>query len=140
MQAADCITHEGVVEEIKKQSLIVSIVKKSACAMCHAKEACTSLDQSDQRIEINNFDPDLKPGDRVVLKMQKSMGPMAVFLAYGLPFIMFLVGLIVIFQLTKSEAYSGLGSLLIIAIYYLVLRLFRKKIQSTFHFEVEKYY
>ncbi len=140
MQTIDCITHEGVVEEIKKQSLIVSIVKKSACSMCHAKGACTSLDQSDQRIEINNFDPDLKPGDRVILKMQKSMGPMAVFLAYGLPFIAFFIGLIVIFQLTKSEAYSGLGSLLIIVIYFLVLRLFHKRIQSTFHFEVEKYY
>ncbi|HEX2936880.1 MAG TPA: SoxR reducing system RseC family protein [Bacteroidales bacterium] len=140
MQTADCITHEGVVEEIKYQSLIVSIVKKSACSMCHAKGACTSLDQSDQRIEINNFDPDLKPGDRVVLKMQKSMGPMAVFLAYGLPFIMFFIGLIVIFQVTQSEAFSGLGSLLIIAIYYLVLKLFHKRVQSTFHFEVEKYY
>jgi sigma-E factor negative regulatory protein RseC len=140
MRTIDCITHEGIVEETNKQSLIVSIVKQSACSMCHAKEVCTSIDQSDQRIEINHFDPDLKPGDRVVLKMQKSMGPMAVFLAYGLPFIVFFVGLIVIFQFTKSEAFSGLGSLLILVIYYLVLRLFHKKIQSTFYFEVERYY
>jgi sigma-E factor negative regulatory protein RseC len=137
MRTIDCITQEGVVEDITNGLLKVSILSKSLCATCHSKGSCTSFDVAQKEYHFNEFDPNLKPGDKVLLKLHKSLGPMAVFLGYLLPFIIFITILIILSTVFNNDLYAGIGSIISIIIYYLILKLFTKQLQSTFMLKVE---
>jgi sigma-E factor negative regulatory protein RseC len=134
----DCISHTGIVKEINNNRLLVSIVNQSACASCHAKGACTSLDSSEKLLTISKFDLSLQPGEQVLVKMHKSLGLKAVFLGYGLPFIIFLFTLLLLSTIYKNELFSGLGAIASLILYYLILKLFNKKVQSAFTLEAER--
>jgi sigma-E factor negative regulatory protein RseC len=138
MRTIDCITQTGIVEEVSEGSLIVSMISKSACSSCHSKAACTSMDMSEKRFTLHQFDPTLKKGEKVLLKMHKSLGSKAVFLGYGLPFIVFFTCLLILTSVLHNEVYAGLGSIFSLVLYYLVLKLFTKQVQSAFTFEVER--
>jgi len=138
MRTIDCISHIGIVEEVHNNKLMVSIINQSACASCHSKGSCTSLDSSEKHYIISQFDPSLKPGEKVLIKMHKSLGPKAVFLGYGLPFIIFLISLLTINAIFHIEIYSGLGAILSLVVYFLVLKLFTKQVQSVFTLEAER--
>ena len=138
MRTIDCITQEGIVEEVNNGLLKVNIVSKSLCASCHAQKSCTSLEVTQKQFSFQNFDPTLKSGDKVLLKMHQSQGPLAVFIAYIIPFIIFLSVLIILNYLFNNDLYSGLGSIFSIVLYYLIIKLFNKQLKATFTFQVER--
>jgi sigma-E factor negative regulatory protein RseC len=138
MQTINCIIQEGTVEEISNGLLKVNIISKSLCSACHAKDSCTSMDIAQKQFTFQTYDPSLLPGDKVLLKMHRSKGPLAVYLAYVLPFIIFFIVLLIFNSLFHNDLYSGLGSLGSIIIYYLIIKLFTKQLQTIFIFQVEK--
>jgi sigma-E factor negative regulatory protein RseC len=134
----DCYIQNGIVKEVINQTLVVSVLSKSACASCQSKTSCTSFETKEKIITTDIYDPDLKPGDEVIVKMHKSLGPKAIFLGYGLPFIFFITGLLLFSFIFKKDVIVGLGALLVLTLYYIILNFFKKKVQSTFRFEVER--
>lgn len=138
MQTIDCISNIGVVEEVKEQSVVVGIVAQSACASCHAKGGCSSMDSAEKHFEISSNNQTYSIGEKVMIKMHKSLGTKAVLLSYAIPFVLFITTLILTFSLLKSEGLAGLFSILSIVAYFLAIWLFRKKIETTFNFEIEK--
>ena len=70
--------------------------------------------------------------------MKQSLGYKAMLLAYGLPFLMVLMALIIFTTLHFSELIAGLGSLSILVPYYLIIYYFRDKLQKTFTFTIRK--
>jgi sigma-E factor negative regulatory protein RseC len=139
MRTIDCITQEGVVNEINNGVLKVTTLSKSLCATCHSKSTCTSLDNQQKEYLFDTFDPCIKKGDKVLVRMRKNLGPLAVFLGYILPFLIFISLLITISEVTKRDLYAAAIALISIALYYIILKLFSEKLRSTFTFEVEKY-
>jgi sigma-E factor negative regulatory protein RseC len=140
MRTIDCIVHEGFVEQVAEGSVKVSIDKRSACSACSAKGSCKSLDSIKSEMVILTSDNSYKPGDRVLLKLQKSMGLKAVLIGYGLPFLSFLFTLVVFYKISKSEILSALAAIVILVLYYLLLKLFNRKIDSYFKIEIERQY
>ena len=69
--------------------------------------------------------------------MSLTMGNKAVFLGYGLPFLVLLGSLIFTFNITNSEAISGIVTIISLTLYYLLLAAFRKKISKTFSFQLK---
>jgi len=138
MSTIDCITHDGIVEGVSKHSLIVNIVSKSACSACHSKGACTSMDMSEKQITVDLFDPTLQQGEKVLIKMHKTLGLKAVLLGYGIPFIIFFITLLGLNSFLHNELYAGLGSIVSLVFYFLILKLFTRKLQRTFTFEAER--
>jgi sigma-E factor negative regulatory protein RseC len=130
------VLHEGIIQEISENKIIVSIINASACSSCHAKGACLASDMKEKEIEIRHFSGDYSPGQRVNVVGKTQQGTKAVFYGYLLPFLLVFVTLILSISLTNNEALSGLLSLAILLPYYGALYLFRNKIKRSFEFEI----
>ena len=131
------ITHPGTIQHIKGNMIHVRIMAQSACASCHVKGSCTVADMSDKIIEV--FEP--KPGkytvgEEVTVAMKQSLGNMAVFFAYFLPFILVLTTLIAVLSYSGNELLAGLISIAILVPYYTGLYLLKDKMGKVFRFEL----
>jgi positive regulator of sigma E activity len=138
MQTINCIIQEGIVEENSNGLLKVNIVSKSLCSNCRVKTSCTSIDIAKKQFTFQSYNPSLQPGEKVLLKMRRSKGPLAVLLAYIVPFAFFFIVLLIFNSLFHNDLYSGFGSISSLIIYYLVIRLFTKQLQTIFTFQVER--
>lgn len=129
--------HEGIVKSVEADVLTVDIPVSSACAHCHAKSVCGSgtADVRTVRIVRKN-DGIYRPGDRVTVSITRDMGFRAVFLAYVYPFAILFVLLLTLPLLMQNELYVGLVCIGVLALYYVVLALFRKRIDSGFKFNI----
>ena len=96
------------------------------------------MDSAEKHFEISSHNQAYSVGEKVMIKMHKSLGTKAVLLSYAIPFVLFITTLILTFSILKSEGLAGLFSLLSIVAYFLAIWLFRKKIETTFNFEIEK--
>ena len=140
MRTIDCIIQEGVVEQVAEGSVKVSIDKQSACSTCHSKGSCASFDSIKSELMIPTEDTSFKTGDRVLLRLQKSMGAKAVLIGYGFPFLSFIFSLILFYKILRNEILSALGAISILVLYYLLLKLFHKRIDASFKIEIERHY
>ena len=131
------IGHDGVVSEVTASGYKVSIVSKSACAGCHAKGLCSAADMTDKIIDVKSSGPEVfKVGDKVTVNMEESMGMRAVWLVYAIPAVILVTFLLYLQRLGASELTTGLSVLGAIAVYFVILYLFRKKIGRHFNFTI----
>jgi len=136
--ASGSIIHPGIIEHIEGDKILVKILSKSACSSCHAKSACTMADMEEKMIEVEAGDnSDLKEGDDVMVRMDESLGHKAVFLGYGLPFIVLVGSIVVFLSLFSNEGLAAVLSVLMLIPYYAVLYLFRNRLQKQFRFRLE---
>jgi len=137
-ETLETIEHLGVIKEITSKTIKVGLLNVSACSTCHTKATCSVSDVDNKVIDVINAGQEIKKGETVKVVFQKSLGPLALFLGYLLPFIILMIALLVTMQLTNNEVMAGLVSLMSVGIYYLALALFRKKLKSTFTFKILK--
>ncbi len=146
----------------------VRIVQTSACAACKAKAMCASAESKEKEMDVvllnqeqgtRNKDKILttdetnvtslgsllltpevyKVGDTVEVMVQQKMGWKAVVLAYLLPFFaMLLVICVGNAWLNVREEILGTAALCAMAVYYLILGLFKDKLQREFSFTAKK--
>lgn len=133
---SDPINHQGIVQSIGNQSVIVSISAATACSGCHAEGGCTLSGKEEKIIEVSGS-YNVAKGDNVTILMSQSMGYAALFLGYLLPLVSVIIMLIVLSSLGVSELISGLLSLAVLIPYYAVLFLFRKRINKKFTFTLK---
>ena len=99
---------------------LVSILRASSCgencAMC--KGGCT---QSETEILAKNT-MCAKPGDKVILEIEDKSGLKAVFLAYIVPLIAFLISSVIFTGIGITEGYSLVLGLLVMLLIFLIIR------------------
>jgi len=133
------IKHPGVVKSIEGNRIIVEIISKSMCSACHAKSMCTMGDMKVKEVEVWKGSKDeYVVGEEVNLKIKRSLGLRAVWISYVIPLFILLVFLLSLSNLCGSELATGGVSVGAVAIYYLLVYLFRKKIAREFVFTIEK--
>lgn len=132
------IRHKGFVKTVNSDKMIVTIVNQSACSTCHAKGACTVSDYQDKEIEINEFSGNYQPGQEVTVVFKESKGFGALLWGYVLPFLVVLITLIVVLEITDDELKAGLISLAVLIPYYTTLYFLRHHLKKIFKFEVEE--
>ncbi len=132
------IRHNGFVKTVNSDKMIVTIVNQSACSTCHAKGACTVSDFQDKDIEINEFSGNYQPGQEVTVVFKESKGFGALLWGYVLPFLVVLITLIVVLEITDDELKAGLISLAMLIPYYTTLYFLRHHLKKIFKFEVEE--
>lgn len=132
----ECIEHDGIVANADERSVTVKIVSNSACSGCHAEGFCMVSDKKEKDIIVPGKYT-VAPGDCVIVQMKKSMGYKALFIGYILPLLVFLVALILFAAFSVGEIYAGLGALVILIPYYLILWFFRKRIYNNFTFTIK---
>ena len=132
------IEHEGTVASILDNTMVVRIVSSSACGGCAAKSYCIPSENMEKEIHINNFSGNYVSGERVKVVMRQSLGLMALCIGYIVPFALVMATLLTVCQITGNELAGGLSSLLILIPYYIILKMYNRKITKTFEFSVEK--
>jgi sigma-E factor negative regulatory protein RseC len=135
-ESAGIINHEGIVQRNEGNAVIVSISSASACSGCHAEGSCTMSGKEEKIIEVHGR-YNVNPGDLVTILMKQSIGFAAIFLGYVLPFIIVITVLIVMISLKVPELLSGLTSIAILIPYYIILYLFRRRINAKFTFTLK---
>ena len=135
----DNIHHGGIISEINKEKILVSIFSHSACASCNAKGMCNISEMKEKIVEVNTPPGvNYKVGEEVTVLMKKSLGSQAVFLAYVLPFLIMISVLIILINLTGNEGLSGLISIAFLVPYFYMIYLLRDKLKKKFIFVIRK--
>lgn len=132
------VEHRGVIKDITQKSIKVSLLNVSGCSTCHTKATCSVSDVDNKVIDVVNTGNDFKKGETVKIAFEKSLGPLALFIGYLLPFIMLMLVLIIAWSITGDEIFAGIASLSSVGVYYLFLTLFRNKLKNTFTFRILK--
>ena len=146
----EMIKHDGIIIALNEDgTALVRIVQTSACAACKAKAMCASAESKekemdvvligDEAMRLRGESMNYKVGDEVEVMVQQRMGWKAVILAYLLPFFVMLAVICVGNGLLNvREEVLGTIALCAMAVYYLVLGLFKDKLQKEFSFTAKK--
>ena len=144
------IRHDGIIIALNGDGIArVRIVQTSACSACKAKAMCASAESKekemdvvligDEAMRLRGESMNYKVGDEVEVMVQQRMGWKAVMLAYLLPFFVMLAVICVGNGLLNvREEVLGTIALCAMAVYYLVLGLFKDKLQKEFSFTAKK--
>ena len=148
------IKHDGIIIALNEDgTALVRSVKTSACAACKAKAMCASAESAEKEMTVVLLgDGQWAVGDTVEVMVQQKMGWKAVVLAYLLPFFVMLAVMFIGTGLlamgdgatgllgdeAKREAVLGTVALCAMALYYLVLGMFKDKLQKEFSFTARK--
>ena len=139
------IKHDGIIIALNEDgTALVRIVQTSACAACKAKAMCASAESVEKEMTVtltNSPSPiaDIKVGDEVEVMVQQKMGWKAVVLAYLLPFfVMLIVRFVGNAIWAVREEILGTVALCAMALYYLLLGMFKDKLQKEFSFTARK--
>lgn len=130
------INHEGIVQRIDDTSVIVSISSSTACSGCHAEGSCNMAGKEEKIIEVTGR-YNVRTGDRVTILMKQSMGYAALLLGYLLPLLSVVTVLIILVAMEVPELPAGLLSLAILIPYYIILYLFRRRVNEKFSFTLK---
>ena len=148
------IKHDGIIIALNGDGTArVRIVQTSACATCKAKAMCASAESAEKEMTVVLLgDGQWAVGDTVEVMVQQKMGWKAVVLAYLLPFFVMLAVMFIgngllamgdgatglLGDEAKREAVLGTVALCAMALYYLVLGMFKDKLQKEFSFTARK--
>ena len=138
MARKDEIVHSGRVVEVTPEFTTVEIVVSSACSECHAKGLCGMSEQQDKLIMVPT-DPysDYQAGDQVKVMTKMSMGMKAVWISYVIPLLILMILILSLSPVIGNEALRGLVAIAGVAIYYLVILLFKDKLSNEFVFYIK---
>lgn len=130
------IQHEGTVHKINVDSVDIRISPESACSGCHAEGFCNLTGREDKILNVSGkFN--VSAGDKVNVVIASSMGVRAVLLGYLIPLIILIAVLVTLTALSVRELIAGLISIGILGPYFLILQLFRKRIDQSFSFTLK---
>ena len=138
MKNTETISHEGVVNKITDDELEIKILAQSACAACHAKNACGMGEQAEKILTVprpKNRTFDLN--QRVNVRMAIGQGNKAAVLAYLIPIVLLLAVLFVCLGLGLNEGLSALISIVALVPYYIVLYIKRDQLKKRFEYTIE---
>lgn len=134
------IEHSGVVSRIVGDTVHVTITSHSACGSCKARQACGLAETQEKVVEVRTpAATQYAPGDAVVVGVRRRAGGIAVLLAYvGALVVLLAVLAVAAGPLHWNEGHAALAALAGVALYYVVLWLFRKRIEHTIQFTITK--
>ena len=157
------IKHDGIIIALNEDgTALVRIVQTSACAACKAKAMCASAESAEKEMTVvllgesapqKSADFSGTPqamrregerrgfavGDTVEVMVQQKMGWKAVVLAYLLPFFVMLAVMFIGNAIwAVREEILGTAALCAMALYYLVLGIFKDKLQKEFSFTARR--
>ena len=131
--------HTGTVVSVSDGMVKVEMHVMSACGSCKAHDKCGFGETAEKIVEIATDDwNSYSVGEKVVVSVNEGLGLLAVLLAYVLPAIVIVASVALLSAYTGSELLSALLPIAIVAVYYIVLYLFRSRLQNKFGFGISK--
>lgn len=133
------IIHEGTVADISGDMVVVSISVRSACGDCKVKGLCGMSEETEKQVAVYDRNAaGYRVGETVVVGIGTAMGMKAVLWAYIAPFLLMLATLIATKYSGMTELASGLTTLGAAAVYFVLLGVFRKKLEREITFKINR--
>ena len=136
-KVTDVIKHTGVVEAINGNNCYVRILQHSACSGCSAQRLCNSSESKEKIITVLLNGEDVQVGETVNIEGTVVQGLRAVYICYMIPLVLLIVSVYLGVRLS-GDMLGVFLSLGVLAIYYIVLYLFRNSIGQHFAFTIHK--
>lgn len=135
---SESVSHKGKVIKMTPQVTTVSILQHGACSACHAAGLCGMADLAEKTVEVAT-DPyaSYGVGDEVEVLLKASMGMKAVWLAYFIPLLIVIAVILGLVALGVGEVAAGVSGLGALALYYLLLWLFRNRLKNEYIFTIK---
>ena len=132
------ITHSGVVDSVEDGCVHVRIVQTSACAACKVASYCNASESKEKMIDVycDNVAA-YKVGQQVTVSTSGQVAAKALLWAFGVPFVLLMVVLVLVLLLTGNEGWAALGALVALVPYYIILWLLRDKMREQLAFRIE---
>ena len=130
---AKIATHPAIVTAVQPGSVTVQMHVVSACASCEAHGSCGFADSKDKTMNIDTPRwQQYHVGDSVTVAIHSNLGLQAVLIAYLIPALLLLATFASLTALHLSEAWVALITLLVVALYGLLLYTLRHRLQRKF--------
>ena len=136
-KVTDVIKHTGVVEAINGNNCYVRILQHSACSGCSAQRLCNSSESKEKIIAVLLNGEDVQVGETVNVEGTVVQGLRAVYICYMIPLVLLIVSVYLGVKL-GGDMLGVILSLGVLAIYFVVLYLFRNSIGQHFAFTLHK--
>ena len=136
-KVTDVIKHTGVVEAINGNNCYVRILQHSACSGCSAQRLCNSSESKEKIITVLLHGEDVQVGETVNIEGTVVQGLRAVYICYMIPLVLLIVSVYLGVRLS-GDMLGVFLSLGVLAIYYIVLYLFKNSIGQHFAFTLHK--
>ena len=132
------ITHSGVVDSVEDGCVHVRIVQISACAACKVASYCNASESKEKMIDVFcDSVAEYKIGQQVTVSTSGQVAAKALLWAFGVPFVLLMVVLVLVLLLTGNEGWAALGALVALVPYYIILWLLRDKMREQLAFRIE---
>ena len=132
------ITHSGVVDSVEDGCVHVRIVQTSACAACKVASYCNASESKEKMIDVFcDSVAEYKIGQQVTVSTSGQVAVKALLWAFGVPFVLLMVVLVLVLLLTGNEGWAALGALVALVPYYIILWLLRDKMREQLAFRIE---
>ncbi|MBO7093345.1 MAG: SoxR reducing system RseC family protein [Spirochaetia bacterium] len=132
------IRHQGVVDMIDGQTVVVRIIQTAACGECQARNHCRAAGNNEKKVvEVQSTDAGVyQVGQTVTLYGAKGWGMKAVWLAFGLPLFLLFIALVTAVMLSRDDRVAAIAALGVLVPYYIGLYFFRDRLKSVFQFRI----
>ena len=128
----------GVVTAISPDIVTVQIQQQSACSGCHARDLCVSSERREHQLQLKTYGQHFSIGEQVIVVARRSVGRLAVLLAFVLPLLLIILTLSIAQTfLALSEATAVLVAIGLLSLYYLVLYTQRHRLEGRLVLMVE---
>ena len=131
------IKHSGIIESVGQHVTRVRILQTSACASCKVAGHCGASESKEKTVDVYGA-YDVNVGDEVTVVASGQVGMNAVILGFGVPFIILIAAVYLLYLLTGSEPLAALGSIACLIPYYCILYKKREKLREKLSFTIEK--
>lgn len=133
------IVHQGTVKEIMGRTVVVSIEAAGACEGCKVSGLCGLSTDHEKEIAVYDTAADMyEVGETVIVGVGTAMAMKAVLWAYIVPFLLMLGVLTGLTALKLPELTAGLSTLGTAAVYFILLWIFRKRLERDIIFKIRK--
>ncbi len=133
------VVHHGVVREVGEQMVVVGIEAAGACEGCKVQGLCGLSGESEKEVAVWDRDAaGYRVGDEVVVGIGTAMALKAVLWAYIVPFLLMLAVLLTLSNYGFTELVQGVATLGAVAVYYVGLWFFRKKLERDIVFKIRR--
>lgn len=132
------VSHTGIITSISGDNLGIEILSGGSCGSCSIKSACGMSETREKHIVVPK--PDGKEfiiGQPVKVSMTARQGGRAAVYAYLFPALLMIFTILIISGFSLEDWVAAVAGIVVAAVYYLVLFLFRGKIRERFEYEVE---
>lgn len=138
MSGSSKIEHRGTVVAVDGDNLKVEIISVSACGSCSAANLCSAAEKKSKVVDvIASAGQKFNVGDVVDFVGDDSMGVRAVVIAYVVPLMLVVVGLVCGKALGLGDAGCAVCAIAPLAPFYLGLYFLRGRVDKQFKFRAK---